>query len=56
MNNSTSEQYLRELVQISVRLENTLASQLKFIGSLLFINTGLVGMITYMAFGPGSLP
>ena len=50
MNDSTSEQSLRDLVEISVRLENTIASQLKFIGHLLFINTGLVGVIIYMAF------
>ena len=47
---ATSEQSLRDLVAIVSRLEKTVENQLKFIGSLLFINTTLVGGIIYMAF------
>ena len=56
MNDSSSEQSLRDLVEIVSRLENLVNSRLTFIASTLFVNTGLVAVIYYMAFGPGSLP
>ena len=52
-NNMDDDRILKSLQRMEgllYHLSGDVRQQLKFIGSLLFINTGLVGVIIYMAF------